>query len=100
MKTLTLSREKLMWADPESRSDAEMADAATKKMTVGVPWRQLMEDLDYTPVQIARMRTERAADAMLAVASQPVAVQQVQQANPAQPQDNQEVTANGPPSPS
>lgn len=91
----------LMWADPESRSDAELADAATKKSTVGVPWRQLMEDLNYSPTQIARMRTERAADAMLAVASQPVAAQQVQQANPPTPNDQpQEVTANGPPGPS
>lgn len=61
----------LMWADPESRSMAELADAGLKKQTIGVPWRQLMEDLDYTPDQIARMRTERAADAMLTVATQP-----------------------------
>lgn len=82
----------LMWADPESRSDAELADAGLKKQTIGVPWRQNMEDLGYTPVQIARMRTERAADAMLAVASQPVAAQQV-----APPTGTQEVTPSGQP---
>lgn len=70
----------LIWADPESRSMAELADAALKKQTVGVPWSQLMEDLNYTPTQIQRMRSERAQDALLQVATQPVIPQLQQQA--------------------
>lgn len=72
----------LIWADPESRSMAELADAATKKSAVGVPWAQLMEDLNYTPAQIQRMRSERAQDALLQVATQPVVPQLQRQAAP------------------
>ncbi|MEU3986192.1 phage portal protein [Streptomyces sp. NPDC026672] len=53
-----------IWRDPESRSVAELADAAVKKSTAGVPWRQRMEDMQYTPTQIARMEIDRAADAI------------------------------------
>ncbi|MFF6928374.1 phage portal protein [Streptomyces californicus] len=53
-----------LWRDPESRSIAEMADAAVKKASAGVPWRQRMEDMGYTPAQIARMEIDRAADAL------------------------------------
>jgi hypothetical protein len=55
-----------VWRDPESRSLAELADAAVKKATAGVPWRQRMEDMQYTPQEIDRMEVDRAADAMLA----------------------------------
>lgn len=64
----------IIWADPESRSMAELADAAVKKKSVGVPWEQLMVDLDYTPTEIERMRPQRAADALLAVVGQPQSV--------------------------
>ncbi|MFD3952168.1 phage portal protein [Streptomyces albidoflavus] len=53
-----------VWRDPESRSVAELADAAVKKQAAGVPWRQRMEDMGYTPAQISRMEIDRAADAM------------------------------------
>ncbi|WDM16747.1 phage portal protein [Streptomyces lavenduligriseus] len=53
-----------VWRDPESRSIAELADAAVKKSTAGVPWRQRMEDMGYTPAEINRMEIDRAADAM------------------------------------
>jgi hypothetical protein len=53
-----------IWRDPESRSVAELADAAVKKSTAGVPWRQRMEDMGYTPAQISRMEIDRAADAL------------------------------------
>ncbi|GAB1326982.1 phage portal protein [Streptomyces sennicomposti] len=55
-----------IWADSESRTVSELADAAVKKGAAGVPWRQRMEDLGYTPQQIARMEIDRASDAMLA----------------------------------
>jgi hypothetical protein len=57
-----------IWRDPESRSVAELADAAVKKSTAGVPWRQRMEDMQYTPTQIARMEVDRAEDAINAQA--------------------------------
>jgi hypothetical protein len=54
-----------IWADSESRTVSELADAAVKKASAGVPWRQRMEDMQYTPQQIARMEIDRASDAML-----------------------------------
>ncbi|QBI53433.1 Phage portal protein, SPP1 Gp6-like [Streptomonospora litoralis] len=51
-----------IWKDPESRSMAELADAALKRKQVGVPWRQNMEDLNYTPAQIERMEADRATE--------------------------------------
>lgn len=53
-----------LWRDPESRSISELADAAVKKASAGVPWRQRMEDMGYTPAQIDRMEIDRAADAL------------------------------------
>ncbi|MGP3750902.1 phage portal protein [Streptomyces sp. IBSNAI001] len=53
-----------IWRDPESRTISELADAAVKKASAGVPWRQRMEDMGYTPAQIARMEIDRAADAL------------------------------------
>ena len=50
--------------EPERKNEAASADAAVKKGSVGVPWRQLMEDLGYSPAQIDRMEVMRAADAM------------------------------------
>jgi hypothetical protein len=64
----------IIWSDPESRSMAELADAAVKKQSVGVPWEQLMIDLNYTPPEIERMRPQRAADALLTVVGQPPTV--------------------------
>lgn len=46
-----------IWADPERRTDAEITDAAVKKMALGVPLEVLWEDLGYTPQQIDRMKT-------------------------------------------
>ena len=63
----------VIWADSESRSTAEIADAAVKKQAVGVPWRQNMVDLGYSPQEIERMEGERAADALIqSLAAPPV----------------------------
>jgi hypothetical protein len=53
----------MVWKDPESRSEAELNDAATKKQAVGVPWRAIMEYLGYSPTEIERMDGQRADDA-------------------------------------
>lgn len=55
-----------IWHDVETRSEAEMADAATKRSALGVPWRQTMEDLGYTQEAIERMAVMRTQDALLA----------------------------------
>jgi hypothetical protein len=61
----------MLWQNPESRSDAELHDAATKKMAVGVPWRSIMEYLGYSPQEIERMDAERAEDAATAALAAP-----------------------------
>jgi hypothetical protein len=45
-----------VWADPETRSLAQAADAALKRKEVGVPVLQLWRDLGYSEVEIVRMR--------------------------------------------
>ena len=47
----------VIWGDPETRTVAQAADAATKLASIGVPLGQLLEDLGYSPVQIERMQT-------------------------------------------
>ena len=44
-----------IWRDPETRTVAQAADAADKKLSVGVSREQVLEDLGYSPVQIERM---------------------------------------------
>ncbi|OKI22213.1 phage portal protein [Streptomyces sp. CB03911] len=52
-----------IWSSVEYRSDAQVVDAVLKKKSLGVPWRQLMEDLGYTPSQITRMEAMLEQDA-------------------------------------
>jgi hypothetical protein len=62
-----------IWADPESRSEAEHVDAVIKRRAIGVPFEQLWEDVGYTPQQIERMKEMRkleAADPVLAAEEQ------------------------------
>ena len=44
-----------IWRDPETRTVAQAADAAVKKLAVGVSREQVLEDLGYSPVQIERL---------------------------------------------
>ncbi|MGW1931874.1 phage portal protein [Streptomyces sp. NPDC001919] len=52
-----------IWRDVEYRTEAQHIDAVLKKKNLGVPWRQLMEDVGYTPTQIDRMERMLEADA-------------------------------------
>ncbi|TXS35365.1 phage portal protein [Streptomyces sp. t39] len=64
-----------IWAPVEYRTEAQHVDAVAKKKSLGVPWRQLMEDLGYTPTQITRMEAMLEADtarAARALAFQPL----------------------------
>lgn len=56
----------VVWASPQRYSLAELYDAATKAKAAGVPWRQIMRLLQYTPSDIDRMEAERVNDALLA----------------------------------
>jgi|GEM_PF-791835 len=44
-----------VWADPESRTIAQSADAAGKLQQIGIPLPQLAEDLGYSPQEIQQM---------------------------------------------
>nr|BFD90704.1 hypothetical protein KitaXyl93_20640 [Kitasatospora sp. Xyl93] len=52
-----------VWGSVEYRTEAQHVDAVLKKKALGVPWRQLMEDLGYTPTQIDRMEAMLEQDA-------------------------------------
>lgn len=53
----------VQWADPHRRSVAQLADAATKYMAAGVPWRARMRLLGFSETEIDRLDVERAEDA-------------------------------------
>jgi hypothetical protein len=47
-----------IWRDPRLRPEGVVVDAAAKKFAMGVPLRQLLEDMGYSPQQQARILTE------------------------------------------
>ena len=61
-----------IWADPESRSRAELADAILKETQIGLPPEMAFERLGMTPTQVTRamqlMRAKEMRDAMLMAA--------------------------------
>jgi hypothetical protein len=54
-----------IWADPESRTEAEHVDATIKKRALKVPLLQLWEDVGYSPQQIERFKEMLAEEAQL-----------------------------------
>lgn len=50
-----LEQMEAVWNDPESRTLAASADAATKLGQLGVPLPQIAEDLGYSPTEIQKM---------------------------------------------
>jgi hypothetical protein len=63
----------VIWADAELRNPAQVADAAVKMQTVGVPQAQLFSYLGYTPTQVRRMQLEAATEALAQAALAPAA---------------------------
>ena len=55
-----------IWADIETRTEAEHMDAIVKRAAIGVPLRQLWEDSNYTPAQIERFPAMLQEQALLA----------------------------------
>ncbi len=60
----------VIWRDPETPTVSQKVDAAVKLDGVGMPFRQTMEDLGYTPVQIERAIRMRTTDALADVRAQ------------------------------
>jgi hypothetical protein len=54
-----------IWRNTESRSEAQVVDAAVKKQALGVPFEQNMEDIGYSPQVIDRMLAMKETDAFL-----------------------------------
>lgn len=55
----------VLWADPETRTEAAHADAVVKKHEAGIiPWQVTVEDLGYSPTEIDRMRRMRQREAL------------------------------------
>lgn len=74
----------VIWADAEARSTLELAAAAVQMGTAGVPWRQRMVVLGFSPQEIMRMDAERASDALLGALAAPPPIQPLGQAAAAQ----------------
>jgi hypothetical protein len=61
----------VMWADVESRTEAEHVDALVKLRTLDVPLRQLWEDAGYSPAEIERFLEWAKDEAMVKSLAQP-----------------------------
>jgi hypothetical protein len=59
-----------VWRDPNTSTWAQQVDAAVKLDGIGLPFRQNMESLNYSPVQIQRMLKTRSTDALSNVEAQ------------------------------
>jgi hypothetical protein len=59
-----------IWRDPQTPTWAQQVDAAVKLDTIGVPFRQNLETLGYTPTQIERAIETRNDDALANVLAQ------------------------------
>ena len=71
-----------IWADPEYRSEAELADALIKRSAIGVPRQQLWEDAGYTMTQISRFKAMEADDALTGLLAPPAVAPQTPPATP------------------
>jgi len=61
----------VVWQDAEMRNPAQVADAAVKLQTIGVPQRALFEYIGATPQQIAEWTLEAAGAELAALAAAP-----------------------------
>jgi hypothetical protein len=52
----------VLWKDPRARAETSVMQAATMMQSLGVPWEFIMEYIGYSPSDIARMESMRAAD--------------------------------------
>ena len=54
-----------IWADTESRSQAQLTDAVSKEVAMGLPFEAALEKLGYSPQAIDRIMAQRETDALL-----------------------------------
>ncbi len=62
-----------IWADTESRSQAQVTDAVTKEVSIGLPFEAALERLGYSPQHIDRILAMREAEGLLAETLNPEA---------------------------
>jgi hypothetical protein len=55
-----------IWRNTESRSRAQLVDAVTKEVAMGLPFEIALERLDYSPTEIDRILAIKEAEALLA----------------------------------
>lgn len=60
------SSAEVIWADPRTHTDGQLADSLVKAKTIGVPDEALWERYGASPQEIARWKRMRATDALLA----------------------------------
>lgn len=87
-----ITNSETIWADPEYRSEAELADALIKRSALGVPRQQLWEDAGYTQTQIARFKAYEAEDTLNNILAIPAQAQVAPQPALAAPQAAQQPT--------
>lgn len=64
----------IVWADPETSTEAETTDATIKQFQAGlIPWETAMQKLGYSQTEISRMRGMRAGDQLLQSVLNPAA---------------------------
>jgi hypothetical protein len=68
------SQAEVRWADPRRLNPSVIADAATKKHSVGYPLAILAEDMGESPQRVRRITSEAAGAALLAATAIPAAV--------------------------
>lgn len=64
----------VLWQDPTRKSEAQLADAALKWASVGIPTEVIWERLGASPSEIARWRNTKLMEDMQKALTQPVAV--------------------------
>ena len=64
-----------IWADTESRSQAQLTDAVSKEVAMGLPFEAALERLGYSPQAIDRIMAQRDTDLLTTDAGEPAVPQ-------------------------
>lgn len=65
MERATAMDAETLWRDPETRTESEHTDAVIKKLKARlISWQAALEDLNYSPTAIQRMRRQIRQDAL------------------------------------
>lgn len=70
-------RMETIWRDPATQNAAQVADAAVKWASIGMPWRQNLETAGFTPTAITRMRDMVLVDQIATVKKQFAAADEI-----------------------